>query len=134
MSDYLKCSNPNPGPECEHNFDGQCRHEGLLCAHVESASFCDNCLSLKSFQEHHEAQTRDWENKVAAQTDLLRRAREVVEGLLIMGNIKKPKKIDEALTWRENDYRIQTKAQALLPDLEKCTGESACSRALGGSH
>ena len=59
------------------------------------------------------------EEELAQQTELLRRAGEVVKGLLIMGDTVKPRKLDEALTWRENDYRIKTQAQALLPDIEK---------------
>lgn len=54
MSDYPKCSNPEPGPDCEHNYEGQCRHDGLICAHVESVSLCDQCGVKKVLEETRE--------------------------------------------------------------------------------
>ena len=81
------------------------------CRTQVSGGVVDNIIYLRS----HICYTR----QLSQQAELLRRAGEVVKGLLIMGDTVKPRKLDEALTWRENDYRIKTQAQALLPDIEK---------------
>ncbi len=67
-------------------------------------------LSLKSLQEHHEAQTKDWKGKVARQVDLLRQTLEVV---IWAANHR-------CLTNPPGMISNQShKAQALILDLEK---------------
>jgi len=78
-------------------------------------------LSLKSLQEHHEAQTKDWEGKECQQADLLRQALEMV--LLQRKHLLACKPCMQLAAaggfWEECD----AKAQALIPNLEKVLEE-----------
>ena len=64
-------------------FDRNTR--SVICYEFQLAQQADQIasleLSLASFQEHHEAQTMDWENKVAQQAELLREALPLIKEL-----------------------------------------------------
>ena len=74
--------------------------------------FCNKKVGLAGMFVAHIIKCAKTE--LARKDELLREAERAIRGLLIMMDSVEPRKLDDALTWRENDELARSNAQAFI--------------------